>query len=445
MILSDRILKFSLGERYYLLVNPVNGAIDIAPKDLLSSNLESSIDSLSQRGYLMSDEELQKSISLLEVVYREHAKNIPYWFYILTTLNCNFQCPICYERNVLQKSQITHEVIDDAIKSIENLQKLHNIDDSRIEIVLFGGDPLCISDKSLIVQLLENCEQRDWRVVIVTNGSRVENFIDIFKKYRETISDFRITLDGTESVHNARRPYISGRGSFNDVVDSIDLLLDSQLQVKMQTILGAGNLANLDDITEFLTKKKWLSHPLFQWRIEGSHDYANLDPEKDEITEGQMVCNLIRVWDKYEVLRGNMKFESFKYLGHIVHSFGWLGEYKTYWGPKFGFCEPQKGFHYVYNTAGQIYHCPRTINMKDFEVGQNELKGRTILNRKECLDCKVNTLCGGGCALQRIFHRNFLCKDYVISILTEFVNLMSERILTRAHPDKIISVNKLWI
>ena len=221
----------------------------------------------------------------------------------------------------------------------------------------------------------------------------------------------------------------------------------------MQTILGAGNIASLDELVAFIKRKKWLENPNFQWRLEGSHDYANLDPEKDEISEGQMVQKVIELWEGYKELQGKLKFESFKYLGHITRSFGWLGDYKTYWGPKFNFCEPQKGFHCVLATDGKIYHCPRTIDNLDFYLGdaakefnsrQKDLKQKIILDKEDCLDCSLNMLCGGGCVVQKKYYQDFDCQQYALSIISEFIDLMKDKVLERASDDKIISINKLW-
>jgi radical SAM protein with 4Fe4S-binding SPASM domain len=147
-----------------------------------------------------------------------------------------------------------------------------------------------------------------------------------------------------------------------------------------------------------------------------------------------------------------MKFESFKYLGHIVRSFGWLGNYNTYWGPKYNFCEPQRGFHYVFSTNGKIYHCPRTINNPKFCLGNaneglikdNSLKQQTILDKTKCASCKINTLCGGGCVVQKKFYPDLDCKEYASSIIGEFIALMTDKILKRAIPDEIVSINSLW-
>ena len=468
MKLSDRILRFELNDTNSLLINPMTGAIDIIPsivlKDMEDADSVSApndaIAHLANRGYFLSEDERMEKLRDLQHVNEEHQKNVPYWFYILSTLKCNFGCPICYERNVLENSDISCETITKIISFVKRFQEEKNISKERIRLVMFGGDPLCVSDRKIIEQILESSSKMEWKTIIVTNGSNIKKFMDAFIQYRDAISDFRITLDGEQKIHDARRPYRDGRGSFNDVIRAIDLLLENKFTVKMQTIIGAGNISRLDELILFAKDRGWLQNEHFHWRIEGSHDYANFDPKKDEISEGKIVRKLAQSWKEHEEIRGKTRFESFKYLGHITRSFGWLGDYKTYWGPKYGFCEPQKGFHYVFSVDGKIYHCPRTINDEEFYIGtafytrtlddgfQKDMKGlkdTSILERGKCLACSLNTLCGGGCVVQKKYYPDMDCRKYALSIISEFISLMKEDILERASPNEIVSVNNLWI
>ncbi|MFZ2882170.1 MAG: radical SAM protein [Candidatus Moraniibacteriota bacterium] len=437
-----------------LLINTLTGAIDIVPKRILEGKIDSKEgDILNSRGYLIqNDDSLQ--LERLIKTSQEHGKHVPYWFYVLTTLNCNFACPICYEKKILKNSQISRRVLEDVSSRIKKIQEEKNIPADKMNLIIFGGEPLLVSSRNILNWILETAERNNWKCVIVTNGSRVLNFMKVFERFREVISDFRITIDGPSHAHNLRRPFRGGKGSFTEVVSAVDSLLKRNFQVKVQTILGAGNADCLEELSSFIKDKGWLSLSNFQWRIEGSHDYANLDSRKDEITEAIMVKSIIELWENHPELRGKLKFESFKYLAHLTHSFDWLGRYKTYWGPKFGFCEPQKGFHYVFSTDGRIFHCPRTINNNTFCIGEassgfseNEakLKSKTFMEKEDCRICHIGPLCGGGCVVQKNNYPRMDCYAYVYRLISEFVDLMKERILERAIPDQIVSINELWL
>jgi uncharacterized protein len=450
MLLPRYVLNFELGDRIVLLLNSVSGAIDLMPKRIIECPSGDERKTLEHRACFLSEAERMERLRRLHHIFLRHSRHVPYWFYVLTSLNCNFACPVCYEKRVLARKETTRETLDAVFGMIRTRQHALDIPNERMNVILFGGEPLCVSDPSLIRHALDCAARNGWKTVIVSNGSLIGRFLDLFGECAAAIADIRITLDGPRAVHDVRRPYRGGKASFDDVTHAIDLLLGRDIPVKMQTIFGHGNAASFEELIAFVESAGWLADPNFQWRIEASHDYANLDVVKDELSEGSIVRALIRAWDEHPALRGKMRFESFKYLGHIVRSFRWLGAYKTYWGPKFGFCEPQKGFHCVFSTDGRAYHCPRTINDPRFLLGKTAAdregwrNGRLILEEQACGECRVNTFCGGGCIVQKTARRDFGCQTHAMSVISEFVELMKDRIKSCADPDRIVSINDTW-
>jgi uncharacterized protein len=452
---NSRTFSFRINDFFHLFVNTITGAIDIVPERVAFGTMsKDERRALVERGHIGKFENTEEALRRLYEESLRHSENMPYWFYILTTLNCNFSCPICYERKILGRGEIQPEVLEENLRAIKVLQEKWTIPREKMNLVLFGGEPLLVSDPAILRRPLEFARQNGWKCVIITNGSRVPNFLDLFEEFRETISDFRVTLDGPPRIHDSRRPYKNGKGSFSDVVFAIEHLLRNGHQVKMQTVAGTGNIKKLEALAKIIRQKGWPEYQNFQWRIEASHDYANLDGGEDEYSESAIVKELVCILDKYPELLGKLKFESFKYFAHLAGSFGWLGNYKTYWGPKFSFCEPQKGFQYVFSADGRIYHCPRTIGIPNFCLGSaaeglngkdKVLKRVPMLKRKKCRECIVNTLCGGGCPVQRKNWPKMDCQFAVFARLHSFVENFCKEILQRAVPDKITHVNELWL
>lgn len=451
MKLSTSALHFPVGKNYQLWINCLSGAIDIVPAGSIKKLSTTNLAKLSQRGYFDVPHGRIDILKKLKKLADRHSQSTPYWFYVLTTLACNFKCPICYEREKIGGGRLTTANLQQIITTIKHLQKRRHIKNQRIFLVIFGGEPLCLPNSAILEGIFKEALRNHWKCIIVSNGSLVNHHVKVLKKYQKVIADFRITIDGPKKIHNSRRPYQNSRGSFDDVVVAVELLLKNKFSVKCQTILGAGNIAYLKNIVKVFQKKKWLSNKYFSWRVEGSHDYANLDPKKDEVSEAKMVKQLIDLVQTYPILRDKMKFESFKYLSHIVSSFGWLGEYKTYWGPRFNFCDPQRGFHYVFSTDGAVYHCPRTINNRFYKLGRAgkflrapNWRNKNILVKSKCRACPLNTLCGGGCLVQKRYQSNFNCQKYVLRLIQEFVVLMSKPILNLVKDNEVVSINKPW-
>jgi len=73
-----------------------------------------------------------------------------------------------------------------------------------------------------------------------------------------------------------------------------------------------------------------------------------------------------------------------------------------------------------------------------------QLKQKSILDKEKCLDCKLNTICGGGCIVQRMNYPNLDCQKHAFSTISEFINLTKDKILEKANPNKIVSISNLW-
>jgi len=155
MELSDRILKFELDEVSTLVINPISGAIGIAPKKILNNMTNPTKEYLDTRGYFLSEDERNNKLINLQSVYEQHNKNVPYWFYVLTTLNCNFECPICYEKQTLKNSETTPSKLEKIIKTISEFQEENQIPDKRMNLIVFGGEPLCVSNPNILDEILE--------------------------------------------------------------------------------------------------------------------------------------------------------------------------------------------------------------------------------------------------------------------------------------------------
>lgn len=445
------ILKMPISDTHQIILNTLNGAIDLIPTKILQQETNKELErTLKERWYLLTPEEQKKMIQQLREVASKHAVHVPYRFYVLTTLQCNLQCSYCYEKEVAGQKALDMNMYAKELEYISQLEKERDITQDRMNIVLFWWEPLTIRPENVKI-ILEGIKEKNRKAIVVTNGTMIANHIKTLITYKDRISDFRISVDWPKDLHNQRRPYKNSWWTYEKIVENINLLLDNWLTVKLQTILWKGNIDALEDIIQDIREKWWFEKDNFQRRIEWSHDYKNLDQESDEISEWKMVKKIIEIYRKNPDIQKKMIFESFKYLAHITESFWRLWKRKTYRWPKYGFCEPQKWFHYVFSTDGNIYHCPRTINEKEYHIGNahepiQELsktyKDTMVRDRQHCEECNINSFCWWGCVVQKKYHPNFDCKTYANWIIQEFMTLMKDEIIEKSDADKIVSINK---
>ena len=90
---------------------------------------------------------------------------------LIPTMNCNFRCPYCYEKDKKYPvKKMTTEVMDAIIKYVES--RIDSVD--HIFVTWYGGEPLLGLHEIRIMQnkLIELASQKDVQVsgMIITNG-----------------------------------------------------------------------------------------------------------------------------------------------------------------------------------------------------------------------------------------------------------------------------------
>ena len=160
-------------------------------------------------------------------------------YVIMTTSDCNARCFYCYEKGIPRISM--SEKI--AIATGDYIQR-----HSTKEVVLtwFGGEPLLNTSTIDIICQKLNDFGMSYFSKIVTNGllftkEIVEKAVNAWK-----IKRVQITLDGTEQVYIRSKAYVNSQGTeFQTVLDNIELLLDSKIEVTIRLNQDKYNTADL--------------------------------------------------------------------------------------------------------------------------------------------------------------------------------------------------------
>jgi uncharacterized protein len=145
---------------------------------------------------------------------------------ILFTQKCNMACKYCFEPNK-QKNKMTKEQLLDFVDDLPST-----------DIVMFGGEPLI--DMDLLTALYDAIEAKPMNELqkekllksftvtypLVTNGTLIKNHIETLKKYKITL---QISVDGPKEINDLQRVYADGRGSFDDLMEGIDLCVENDI------------------------------------------------------------------------------------------------------------------------------------------------------------------------------------------------------------------------
>lgn len=440
-----------INSKYTLINNTLTGALDIVENNVWGLVKEKKFNSISpdilskliNRGYFYTD--LKKEDGIMATLYDSYLKKAssrPLRFVFCPSYQCNLRCIYCFETDLPSNPYkfMNAGVLNDSINAAKEISKEKSGKVDSVE--LFGGEPLLLKNKAFIKKILKFAREKNAPTAIVTNGVNVKNFIDILSPVKEIIEMLQITIDGPAEIHDRRRKFASGNGSFNKISESIDLLLKNNINVNVRINIDNTNIAYLPDLYEYINKKSWLEHPNFKIRPAPVTDHSTLDYNDIIIPAEKLLERLIKIYDKYPELEDLFGFYAFKSLRHILD----IVSGSPNVSPKFFNCESNILELNVFCPDGYIYACGESIGNPDYAIGKfspglefypDKKKlwtERTIMNIEKCRQCKFAPICGGGCPYSSILiykdNSMPICERHE-EVLDTFLDLRGEKILKK--------------
>ena len=193
---------------------------------------------------------------------------------ILPTTVCNARCTYCYE-NGIKPETMTPETVRHTIQYIRNTQS-----GNKVRIKWAGGEPLlCVG---IIDQICEGLREAglEYSSSMLSNGSLIKP--ETVRKMQEdwNLKRIQISMDGAETDYIARKQYPAAVDPYHVVMEGINLLAESGIQVIVRCNVDEENWngisAFLSDMKTAISDKTnvWVYFaPLFQVRS-GNHDLA---------------------------------------------------------------------------------------------------------------------------------------------------------------------------
>lgn len=185
------------------------------------------------------------------------------------TERCNFNCEMCYVHDLkIKKDPLSAE---DWIHLGQEAKKT-----GTIFLLLTGGEPLLRDDFAKIYTALI---EMGFFISINTNGSLVDRYIDLFKKYPP--SRFNISLYGS---NDEAYKSLCKVNKYQKVVDNIKLLKDNGFDVRMNMVLTPANASCYkgicDKAKELNTPLKPTTYSFPQLRLGKHDDKVRFTPEE---------------------------------------------------------------------------------------------------------------------------------------------------------------------
>jgi uncharacterized protein len=449
---SNYTYFFRINANNTIINNLLTGAVDIVDNDIIDRMLGDSFSDLKigtdplpaliERGYYyLNEPDEEKLFNELFNNFRVKLKDRPIKIVFCPSYICNLKCTYCFEKNLfkntnkfLNRNQL--KLAFNAVKKITSAKKKIGT------IELFGGEPLLPRTKESVKEILEFARKNKIRISIITNGVNAKDYTQLLEPFKSLIDMLQITLDGPEPIHDKRRKFHSGKGSFKDIVDSINTLLDSNINTNIRVNLDMENIESLPELYGFVKNKNWLEHPNFKIQLSKVTDHSSPVKEFPIAEDHVLLERLAQIYDSNPELEELFKFYLFKPLRHLLD----ITNGAENVSPKYFNCEANLIEHYIFCPDGHIYTCPESIGNKEsaigifdpafelFDSGKSVWEERSVMTIEQCRTCKFAPICGGGCPYESILKykdsSHPSCENFQM-VLDTFLRLRGEKILKK--------------
>lgn len=405
-----------------LVINSVTGAVDIFPTPVaklleerrgtelspeLLAALGNDVNAITARGYVFPNENGEEAT--LRDLYQKYiaARPLPVKLTICPTFTCNLACVYCFEGKLTERKDLMSPAQLD--KVLEATELIKQQVQGPFEYELFGGEPLLPYTRDIVGRVFAALKARSTTLMIVSNGTHVEEFLPLFRQYRETLDSIQITVDGPPQVHDRRRVSRDGKGSFDRIAQGVDKLLAEGIMVRLRVNVDQENLPHIPELLDVFERREWTLYQHFKYDLapvsmrNSAMTYDRVLPEEEIADQLLHQCP--------DVLRdiAGTSLGVFRILNHVSTVLE-LQRNKIRVPPMFTYCEATAGRVYVFGPDGLIYGCPDAVVDRRWAIGEywpdfrlDETKRcwwlRDIFSIPQCHDCEIATFCGGGCAL----------------------------------------------
>ncbi len=293
---------------------------------------------------------------------------------------CNLKCKHCYQEEYSSKNDLSLEeqkqIVDNYFDYIEKYCM-------QPEISLTGGEP--ISYKYLF-DLLTYIKERksETRLFLLTNGTLIND--EIIKKLKKiNITRVQISLDGYNALTHDT---IRGKGNFDKAIEAIKKLKANKIYTSVHCVIMESNINDIEKYVQLCSELNIDRLTFSRFVPIGNGNKNNVKILSPEMIK-KIYYQIYELKMKYPKANINLERD----LWMIIN-------------PEFGStCPVGEGTITILND-GVVLPCRRLPikigNALQESIAEIMFKSK-ILNKmhennlKECLGCKLNKQCKGGC------------------------------------------------
>ena len=387
----------------------------------------------------ISDEELKSTLADIEglreagLLYAEEPKTAPVKSNEVKALclhichDCNLRCRYCFAdegayHNVreMMSLETAKAAIDFLIRESGGRKVL--------EVDFFGGEPLMNLGviKETVAYAKAEAAKRGKRFLFTTttNGLLLDD--DAIAFLNAEMENVVLSLDGRKEVHDAVRKTVSGKGSFDAVIEKIKKFVKIRGD-KHYYVRGTFTAKNLDFSKDVL------------FLADEGFDSISLEPVVTDIPDLQIrEEHLPRIEREYETLCDEYIRREAEGKGFLFFHFHVDLEGGPCLAKRVSACGAGNEYFSVVPN-GDFYHCHQFAGDKKWRMGsvfegrldpdiRGQFASSCLFTRKKCGDCFAKFICSGGCSANNYHYNGDINEPYEMTCA-----MMKKRIECAMH------------
>lgn len=336
-------------------------------------------------GFVVDDNFDETGFVLLKERQMQYADDIEsFYVTVATTLNCNYRCNYCFEKNVLCDLKMTKEVQKKTVNYIIGMIKGNRLC-KKFRITWFGGEPLLYPEiiKNISEPIIEYCDANsiDYGATVITNASLLTQ--DVFTILKQCkVSRLQITIDGSKEMYCKQKGVDASL--YDKVIDNI-INIAGNINISIRINYLPGMEESIYELTEFLLKDCCLNGKIKIYLAQ-VRSYDDLEHEKQI----------------------NAKFLEFnnEFIKCMQCEFGKTSISDKHPVRTNSFCQLACKLGGCIGPKGELYRCEHALGHSELEVGNVgsglfynavDAKYLDVQHDAKCFDCKMFPICLGGC------------------------------------------------
>ncbi len=321
-----------------------------------------------------------------------------------TSALCNLDCTYCF---YLDRATDPYKALSTRTMTAETLAAMiRNYLSYCGDQAVFawqGGEPTLAGhkffEKACRLQMQYGADGQVVSNSVQTNATLLdERWCEIFKQYSFLLG---VSLDGPEDVHNSYRLNKGGQGTWRRVIESVELLTKEGVDFNILCVVSRANVRRAKELYRFFRDLgvDFIQYiPLAEFNLEGTKQPWAVTPKE----YGRFLAETFRLWWP------NRKRVRIRYFDNIAEALAGLEP---------GNCamHDRCDSYAVVEWNGDVYPCDffvreewklgnvRTDSFEEIAQRRSrfEFSKKKALKRPECLECKYERLCRGGCPKMR--------------------------------------------